>query len=109
MLDAADFSSQKLLILLTIANGTPVLAKKICGNRFSGPIDGGHNFVDGRPFLGPAKTIRGILASVASAAAPLLGLEAASGASLGAWQWSAICFKLCKAILILRQTVERWT
>jgi CDP-archaeol synthase len=75
----------KLLVLLTIANGTPVLAKMVFGNRFSRPVDGGHEFVDGRPLFGPAKTIRGVLFSVAltAAAAPVLGLEAANGALVG--------------------------
>jgi hypothetical protein len=75
----------KLIILLTIANGTPVLAKKICGNRFSGPVDGYCRFIDRRPLFGPAKTIRGVLVSVAltGAAAPLLGMEAATGALVG--------------------------
>ena len=31
----------KLLILLAIANGTPVFAKKILGDRFAYPLDGG--------------------------------------------------------------------
>jgi hypothetical protein len=75
----------KLITLLTIANGTPVLAKKVCGNRFSRPVDGGWKLVDGRPLFGPAKTIRGVLVSVvlATAAAPLLGLNAANGALVG--------------------------
>jgi hypothetical protein len=75
----------KLLVLLSIANGAPVLTKKVCGNRFSWSIDGGLNFFDGRPLFGPSKTIRGVLFSVAltTAAAPVLGLEAANGALVG--------------------------
>jgi CDP-diglyceride synthetase len=75
----------KLIVLLTIANGTPVLAKAVFGNRFSRPVDGSYKFIDGRPLFGPAKTIRGVLFSVAltAAAAPLLGLEAANGALVG--------------------------
>lgn len=75
----------KLIVLLTIANGTPVIAKTVLGSRFSRPVDGGHNFVDGRPLFGPAKTIRGVLFSVAltMAAAPVLDLEVANGALVG--------------------------
>ena len=75
----------KLLVLLSIANGAPVLIKKVCGNRFSLPIDGGHNFVDGRPFFGRSKTIRGVLIAVVAAAvgAPLLGLAVTTGAVVG--------------------------
>jgi CDP-2,3-bis-(O-geranylgeranyl)-sn-glycerol synthase len=75
----------KLIVLLTIANGTPVLTKKLCGNRLSQPIDGGVIFFDRRPLFGPAKTIRGVLVSVAltTVAAPVLGLEATTGALVG--------------------------
>ena len=75
----------KLLVLLSIANGAPVLIKKLCDNRFSRPIDGGHNFLDGRPFFGPSKTIRGVLVAVVAAAvgAPLLGLAVTTGAVVG--------------------------
>jgi len=75
----------KLIVLLSIANGTPVLVKKLWGNRLSRPIDGGCKFVDGRPLFGPSKTIRGVLASIAltTAGAPLLGLEMPIGALVG--------------------------
>src|SRR5690242_9824180 len=72
----------KLLVLLTLANGTPIAAKRIFGARFALAVDGGAKFRDGRPLLGPSKTIRGILASiiVTTLAAPLLGLDIAIGA-----------------------------
>jgi CDP-2,3-bis-(O-geranylgeranyl)-sn-glycerol synthase len=67
----------KALILLTLANATPLVAKKLFGNRLSHPLDGGIRFLDGQPLLGESKTIRGIALSmlVTSAFAPLLGLE----------------------------------
>jgi len=72
----------KLLMLLTLANGTPIAAKRIFGARFALAVDGGAKFSDGRPLLGPSKTIRGVLASiiVTTLAAPLLGLDLAIGA-----------------------------
>jgi hypothetical protein len=75
----------KLLVLLSFANGAPVLIKKVFGNRFSLSIDGGCNFLDGRPLFGRSKTIRGVLVSVvaAGAAAPLLGLTVTIGAVVG--------------------------
>jgi hypothetical protein len=75
----------KLIILLSIANGTPVLLKKVLGNRLSWPIDGGGKFADGRPLFGASKTIRGVLASIAltAAGAPVLGLEIPIGALVG--------------------------
>lgn len=70
------------LVLLTLANGTPVIAKRLFGSYLAFPLDAGVHFVDGRPLLGPSKTIRGIVLSVAvtAAAAPVLGVSAATGA-----------------------------
>ncbi len=72
----------QILALLTLANGTPVIAKKIFARRFAYPLDGGIAFLDGRPFFGRSKTIRGILAAilVTTAGAPLLGLAPETGA-----------------------------
>jgi CDP-diglyceride synthetase len=71
----------KLIILLTLANGTPVIAKKIFKERFTWPLDGGIKFFDRRPLLGSSKTVRGIaLALLATAAcAPLIGLDVKVG------------------------------
>ncbi len=75
----------QLLILLLLANGTPVIAKRVWGHRFSSPLDGGVRFLDGRPLFGPSKTVRGILLSilVTSACAPIVGLEWKIGAVVG--------------------------
>jgi CDP-2,3-bis-(O-geranylgeranyl)-sn-glycerol synthase len=75
----------KLVILLTVANGTPVIAKRVLGGRFSYPLDAGASFVDGQPLFGPSKTVRGVLFSVlvTTAVAPLLGLEWKIGALVG--------------------------
>lgn len=75
----------KLTILLSIANGSPVLLKKVCGDWFCRPIDGGLTFYDGRRVLGRSKTIRGALASIllSAAAAPFLGLPLVAGALVG--------------------------
>ena len=76
----------KLLFLLSIANGAPVLVKKVFGGTLAWPLDAGARFVDGRPLFGSSKTIRGIIVSVAltTAAAPLLNLELLAGALIGA-------------------------
>jgi len=67
----------QLLVLLTVANGIPVIALKLFGNIFAEPLDGGVIFFDRRPLFGPSKTIRGILFStiITTAFAPLIGLE----------------------------------
>jgi hypothetical protein len=66
----------QLLILLALANGSPVIAKLIFGDHCSWPLDGNIKFFDGRPLFGASKTVRGILVSIfiTSACAPLLGL-----------------------------------
>jgi CDP-archaeol synthase len=74
----------KVLLLVTLANGAPVLAKDILGDRFAWPIDGGIGFL-GRPVFGKSKTIRGIVLSVVvtSAFAPLIGLNWQIGLRVG--------------------------
>lgn len=75
----------QMLTLLALANGTPVLAKKVLGNRLSRPIDGGGRFVDGQPLLGSSKTIRGMLLAIlaTSAGASVIGLGWRIGALIG--------------------------
>jgi hypothetical protein len=72
----------QFLVLVTLANGAPIVAKKIFGPRFARPLDGGIIFFDGRPLFGASKTIRGIVVSilVAAASAPLIGLDLMIGA-----------------------------
>jgi len=75
----------QLLALLALANGTPVIINKLLGKRFSYPLDGGATFVDGRPWFGNSKTIRGIVLSVlvTAACSPLLGLDWRIGVAVG--------------------------
>ena len=76
----------QLLVVIAAANGAPVIAKKIFGDRFAKPLDGGLKFYDGRPIFGPSKTFRGLVAAVfaAAVAAPLVGLSPAVGVVAGA-------------------------
>jgi CDP-archaeol synthase len=66
----------QLLILLVVANGAAVVAKKLLGDAYGRAIDGGALFSDQRPIFGPSKTIRGIVASLlaTSTCAALMGL-----------------------------------
>ncbi len=57
-----------LLLLLLVANGTPVVVKRVMGDRLAHPIDGGRRWADGRPVLGRSKTWRGLLAAVVATA-----------------------------------------
>jgi len=79
-------SVAQALILLVLANGSPIIATRIFGRTFSRPLDGNAKFVDGRPLLGASKTIRGIIVAllVTALAAPLLGLEFHIGLLIGA-------------------------
>jgi CDP-diglyceride synthetase len=72
----------QILVLLTFANGTPIVAKKIFGSRFALPLDAGFIFLDGRPVFGASKTMRGIVVSIliTTAIAPFIGLDLTIGA-----------------------------
>jgi len=73
----------KLLLLLLIANGAPILARHLFGERFTWPVDGGLKTPAGNPLLGPSKTWRGLAVAIILAAlcAPLLGIS---------WHWGAV-------------------
>ena len=84
----------RLVFLLILANGTPVIAKKILGDRFSRPLDSGARFLDGQPWFGRSKTIRGVLLSVlaTTAGSYLLGLGTKTGALVGSLAMSGDLF-----------------
>jgi hypothetical protein len=75
-----------VLLLLGVANGTPIFAKRLLGDRFAAPLDGGAVLADGRPLFGSSKTIRGIVLSilVTALAAAVLGFGWAIGAGFAA-------------------------
>ncbi len=72
----------ELVLLIVVANGAPVLAKRALGTRLDRPLDGGTVLADGRPPFGPTKTIRGVALSLLATplAAELLGLPWKVGA-----------------------------
>ncbi len=76
----------KLLILLVLANGAPIIARHLLGDCCDWPLDGGLKTPQGHPLLGPSKTLRGLVAGVAltAAVAPLLGIDWHWGAATGA-------------------------
>jgi CDP-2,3-bis-(O-geranylgeranyl)-sn-glycerol synthase len=77
----------QLLILLMLANGTPVIVKKMLGGHYSYPLDGDLTFADGRPIFGRSKTIRGIALAVlvTMAGAPLIGFGWRIGLLVGSF------------------------
>jgi hypothetical protein len=75
----------QLMALLTIANGTPVIAKKVFGGLLAWPIDGDGRSLDGKPLFGPSKTIRGVILSILATSffAPVVSLPWYIGAAVG--------------------------
>lgn len=73
------------LVLVTVANGTPIVIKLVLGGRFAWPLDGGLFLSDGQRLLGRSKTIRGVLMATlcAALAGTLLGLHWLAGAVIG--------------------------
>ncbi len=71
----------KILLLLIVANGSPIVARNVFKDSFSFPLDAGRMFIDQRPVLGHSKTVRGLLFSVVltGLAAYLVGMEARTG------------------------------
>jgi CDP-diglyceride synthetase len=84
----------QLLILLVVANGTAVGAKKLFGAVLARPLDGGALFLDGQPVFGPSKTTRGIVVSVlaTSICAALLGLGWEIGALIATFAMTGDLF-----------------
>lgn len=64
----------QLLVLLALANGTPVLVTRVLGERWSWPLDGGLVVWDGRRLLGRSKTVRGLLAGLAAVTAAAVAM-----------------------------------
>ncbi len=89
----------QLSILLMLANGTPVVAKKLLGARYSYPLDGNLTFADGRPVFGRSKTIRGVALAVlvTTASAPLISLDWRIGLLVGSFAMAGDLFSsFCK-------------
>ena len=75
----------KILFLLLLANGGPVIAKRLLGDKLSFPVDGGRQYLDRRPWFGSSKTVRGIIVSVVITAlgAEMIGYPWQIGALFG--------------------------
>lgn len=73
-------------VLIMVANGAPIVAKRAFGRRLARPLDNGTRFIDGRPLFGRSKTLRGLLSALAltTACAPLLGFPWQVGALVAA-------------------------
>lgn len=76
----------QLLVLLTLAHGAPLIAKKILGTILACPLDGGITLADGQPLFGRSKTIRGVAFSIALTVlgTPWVGLDWTVGLGVSA-------------------------
>ncbi|KAF0133757.1 MAG: hypothetical protein FD148_1021 [Methylocystaceae bacterium] len=76
----------QVLFLLTMANGVPVLGKRLFGRKMTAPLDCGLILNDGQPLFGKSKTIRGAVLAiiVTTMFSPLIGLEFLIGALVSA-------------------------
>ncbi|HEX7035594.1 MAG TPA: CDP-archaeol synthase [Pseudomonadales bacterium] len=66
----------QLLVLMSVANGAPVVATRLLGSRWGWPLDGGLVIWDGRRLFGTSKTVRGIVVAIVgtTVAAGMMGL-----------------------------------
>lgn len=76
----------KLLLLVVLANGAPLVLNVVLGRRWATPLDAGARLADRRPLLGESKTVRGLAAGIAvpTVFAPLMGLTVDVGLTVGA-------------------------
>lgn len=77
----------KLLLILIIANGAPIGARLVFGNKYDHPVDLGLRFIDKKRLLGNSKSWRGIISAIVTAiiGAVVLGFTWKTGLLLGGW------------------------
>ena len=95
------------LALIATANIIPPAAKLLLAARFSLPVDAGGVCFDGRPLLGPSKTLRGVLFAVPGSAlvSYLMGLGAVLGATVGIWAMAGdMASSFCKRRMGLKSS-----
>ncbi len=83
-----------LLLLIIIANGAPILARKLLNSRFKLAVDFGQKLPDKNHLFGTSKTWRGILASLLATtiAAWLLGQPPETGTLIAFYAMSGDLF-----------------
>ncbi len=76
----------KMMLLIGVANGIPVIVKKLFGHLWAFPLDANRLFYDQRPLFGPSKTVRGVVFSllVTAVCAPPLGVSWTHGMIIAA-------------------------
>jgi CDP-2,3-bis-(O-geranylgeranyl)-sn-glycerol synthase len=94
----------KLLFLLGVANGAPIVLKDVLHSELAYPVDGGAKLPDGRRLFGKSKTVRGIAGSVllTAAVARALGFRWQTGVAISS---VAMTGDLCSSFLKRRLDV----
>ncbi|HUL12614.1 MAG TPA: CDP-archaeol synthase [Methylococcaceae bacterium] len=95
----------KILFLLFVANGAPIILDKLLGNRYAWPLDGGRIFLDGQPLFGPSKTWRGMIGAltITALAAESVGFSLVLGMMFaGATMLGDLCSSFVKRRLGIR-------
>jgi hypothetical protein len=85
-LNLTPMLATQLLVLMLVANGGPVLATRLLGDRWGWPVDGGLLFLDHKRLLGASKTWRGVLVAIigCTLTATLFGFPWYLGLTFGA-------------------------
>jgi len=75
----------KLLCLIVVANGSPILIRLLLKSGWNRPVDGSLRFIDQRLLFGPTKTWAGLLTAVAVTGllATAVGVPATLGLLIG--------------------------
>jgi CDP-2,3-bis-(O-geranylgeranyl)-sn-glycerol synthase len=94
-----------LLLLIIIANGSPIVSRWLLNNSFNLPVDFGQILPDKKRLLGSSKTWRGIVSALlaTSAAAWLLGYSLETGLLVATY---AIIGDLCSSFIKRRLSME---
>ena len=94
-----------LLLLIIIANGAPILARRLFNNSFDLAVDFGQKLADKNYLFGPSKTWRGIFAALlaTTVAAWLSGHSPETGALVAAY---AIAGDLCSSFIKRRLSMK---
>lgn len=95
----------KVLALIIIANGAPIIARNLFRSHFDDPLDLGLKFFDKRPIFGPSKTMRGIFAAVivTPVAAHFMDINWFTGFLIGLY---AMCGDLFSSFIKRRKGME---
>lgn len=73
----------KILALLFVVNGAPIIVQLLLGKRWNAPLDGGLKLFDGKPLFGASKTWRGVAGALAIG--PPISLALGLSAQAGLW------------------------